>query len=191
MAFDTISVDWGAEATNIGSAFNSGDSDKYFSLPISTINTALSILPTGTVITDITLTTRFIADPKYGGSYKCAVGYGNSGSITQKLNQISDGSTDYWDDTISCSLNVIISGRQLNTSLGSYITYNIWTDGGYGKKSYYVGKNAGTTPYLSVTYTLPTYTVTLNPNGGAVSPTTLTYTHGATYNTLPTPTRTG
>ncbi len=40
-------------------------------------------------------------------------------------------------------------------------------------------------------YTLPTYTVTLDPNGGTVSPTSLSITGGNTYGTLPTPTRAG
>ena len=35
------------------------------------------------------------------------------------------------------------------------------------------------------------YTVTFNPNGGTVSPTTKTVTYDSTYGTLPTPTRTG
>ena len=35
------------------------------------------------------------------------------------------------------------------------------------------------------------YTITLNPTGGTVSPTTLTVTNGATYGTLPAPTRSG
>jgi len=36
-----------------------------------------------------------------------------------------------------------------------------------------------------------TYIVTLNPNGGSVSPTTISVTNGGTYSTLPTPTRSG
>lgn len=35
------------------------------------------------------------------------------------------------------------------------------------------------------------YTVTFNPNGGSVSPTTATVTYDSTYGTLPTPTKTG
>lgn len=35
------------------------------------------------------------------------------------------------------------------------------------------------------------FTITLNPTGGTVSPTTLTVTNGATYGTLPAPTRSG
>lgn len=44
---------------------------------------------------------------------------------------------------------------------------------------------------LTWTYTLPTHTVTFNPNGGTVSPTSAKITHEGTYGTLPTPTRTG
>ena len=40
-------------------------------------------------------------------------------------------------------------------------------------------------------WTANTYTVTFNPNGGTVSPTTATVTYDSTYGTLPTPTRTG
>ena len=36
-----------------------------------------------------------------------------------------------------------------------------------------------------------TYTVTLNPNGGSVTPTSITVTNGGTYSALPTPTRSG
>ncbi len=44
---------------------------------------------------------------------------------------------------------------------------------------------------LTLTYTLPTHKVTLDANGGAVSPTYVNITDGNTYGTLPTPTRTG
>ncbi|MBR3136686.1 MAG: InlB B-repeat-containing protein, partial [Clostridia bacterium] len=40
-------------------------------------------------------------------------------------------------------------------------------------------------------WTAKTFTVTLNPNGGSVSPTTKTVTYGKAYGTMPTPTRTG
>ena len=56
---------------------------------------------------------------------------------------------------------------------------------------------ASTVCYASGNYTLyarwtaKTFTVTLNPNGGSVSPTTKTVTYGKAYGTMPTPTRTG
>ncbi len=40
-------------------------------------------------------------------------------------------------------------------------------------------------------WTANTYTVTLNANGGSVSPTSITVTYASTYSSLPTPTRTG
>lgn len=43
---------------------------------------------------------------------------------------------------------------------------------------------------ITANYTLK-HTVTLNPNGGSVSPTSVVYDDGATYGTLPTPTRKG
>ena len=50
--------------------------------------------------------------------------------------------------------------------------------------------------YLRLSYTFPalsaqTYTVTLNPNGGTCSKSSITVTYGQAYGTLPTPTRTG
>ncbi len=44
---------------------------------------------------------------------------------------------------------------------------------------------------LYAQWTPNTYTVTLNPEGGSVSPATVNVTYGATYGTLPTPTQTG
>ena len=44
---------------------------------------------------------------------------------------------------------------------------------------------------LYAVWEVSTYTITLNPNGGSVSPTIKTVTYGQAYGTLPTPTRTG
>ena len=44
---------------------------------------------------------------------------------------------------------------------------------------------------LYARWTVKTFTITLNPNGGSVSPTTKTVTYGQAYGTLPTPTRSG
>lgn len=47
--------------------------------------------------------------------------------------------------------------------------------------------NGGKSVTKSITMTFP-FTVTFNPNGGSVSPTTKTVNYGSTYGTLPTPT---
>lgn len=43
--------------------------------------------------------------------------------------------------------------------------------------------------HITPVFVLKSYTVTWNPNGGSVSPTSTTKTHGSTLGTLPTPTR--
>lgn len=43
--------------------------------------------------------------------------------------------------------------------------------------------------HITPIFVLKSYTVTWNPNGGSVSPTSTTKTHGSTLGTLPTPTR--
>lgn len=45
--------------------------------------------------------------------------------------------------------------------------------------------------HITPVFVLKSYTVTWNPNGGTVDPTSTTKTHGSTLGTLPTPTRTG
>lgn len=43
--------------------------------------------------------------------------------------------------------------------------------------------------HITPVFVLKSYTITWNPNGGSVSPTSTTKTHGSTLGTLPTPTR--
>ena len=58
-----------------------------------------------------------------------------------------------------------------------------WANGEYSISDYKLNLYAQWTPNQ--------YTVTFNPNGGSVSPTTATVTYDSTYGSLPTPTRTG
>lgn len=51
--------------------------------------------------------------------------------------------------------------------------------------------STGGTVNLFAVWKANSYTITLNPNGGTVNPTTLTVTYDAPYGTLPTPSRTG
>ncbi len=92
--------------------------------------------------------------------------------------------------------NSILVGAEVgssNTAVGSYFN---------GKISYVsiinsVSNTATSTAYPAYNtvavacWTANTYTVTFNPNGGSVSPTTKTVTYDSTYGSLPTPTRTG
>ena len=49
--------------------------------------------------------------------------------------------------------------------------------------------NITTNTHITPVFVLKSYTVTWNPNGGTVNPTSTTKTHGSTLGTLPTPTR--
>ena len=73
---------------------------------------------------------------------------------------------------------------------------------GYTQEGWFTAASGGseissstTMPANNITYyaqwTANNYTVTFNPNGGAVSTTSKTVTYDSTYGTLPTPTRTG
>ena len=85
----------------------------------------------------------------------------------------------------------------------AYGTMPTPTRSGYTFAGWWTAKTGGkkvtatTVCYASGNYTLyarwtpKTFTVTLNPNGGSVTPTTKTVTYGKAYGTMPTPTRTG
>ena len=60
-----------------------------------------------------------------------------------------------------------------------------------GGKSFKIDANQVGKLTLTANWTANTYTVTFNPNGGSVSPTTKTVTYDSAYGTLPTPTRAG
>ena len=60
-----------------------------------------------------------------------------------------------------------------------------------GGKSFKIDANQVGNLTLTANWTANTYTVTFNPNGGSVSPTTKTVTYDSAYGTLPTPTRAG
>lgn len=74
---------------------------------------------------------------------------------------------------------------------------NYFFDGWYTSSSGGVRISESTLVNTAITHTIyarwtsKTYTVTLNPSGGAVSPTAKQVTHGTTYGTLPTPVKTG
>ncbi|MCL2652171.1 MAG: S-layer homology domain-containing protein [Propionibacteriaceae bacterium] len=70
------------------------------------------------------------------------------------------------------------------------LTGSTWTDMVSVASSYSAG-TVGNLNLIAEASPVPTPTVTLNPNGGSVSPTSLKVTYGSTFGTLPTPTRTG
>lgn len=113
-------------------------------------------------------------------------------------------------DTYTVTYNKGSYGTGTNTTAtktqGTALTLKgaIFTRTGYTQKGWSLNANGSSKKYeLNGSYTTDaavtlypywvanTYTVTFNPNGGTVSPTTQTVTYGSAYGTLPTPTRTG
>lgn len=71
--------------------------------------------------------------------------------------------------------------------------YSFKTWSGSNGKSYSPGSKPTITTNLTLTaqWTINSYTLTYNANGGSVSPTSKSVNYGSPYGTLPTPTRTG
>ena len=99
--------------------------------------------------------------------------------------------------TVSPTTKTVTYGKAYGTlptpTRKGYTFAGWWTAKDSGGKKV----TASTVCYASGNYTLyarwtaKAYTVTLNPNGGSVSPTTKTVTYGQAYGTMPTPTRSG
>ena len=105
---------------------------------------------------------------------------GNSGNSASET-------IGYWDVWVS---------KATNTYNKAGYTFNCWQSststscyGGGGW--YYSSAGVGSSRYLDAAWTANNYTLTLDANGGSVSPTTKAVTYGNTYTDLPTPTRTG
>ena len=174
MATKTVSTGWSDGTSNFGSIFSDDGGDKYYSMPISTVNTAISGagIPANAVISGVSLTATATIENSMAGRFYFSIGFGGSGSIsTTLLNgaQIAydrmSGST-----TQTVSLNAALSNNSINTSKGSYITFRIYSTT-WGKKTYKV-KDVN----LTITYSIPTYTLTVTAGAGG------TVTGGGTYN---------
>lgn len=163
----TISIGWSDSDGNFGSLISGKDSDKYYSLPISTINSALASngLNSRTSIYDITLTCRtYFESSASNTSVSCDIGYGGNGSISTYLMsgvQIAKGMKGEKYHTVS--LNAAAARNILVTDYGSYITFRIYT-GNWGKKSYKVDNVSITVTYFD----LYDYTVSASPPEGGI-----------------------
>lgn len=120
----------------------------------------------------------------YNGSSISSIGSAVSSQEDgdSKMSNNYAGFTNYYT-TDANIINSLVN--QINSGL--VVTIDLYADNKGSSSGYRIyGKNIR----LVVTFE-PLLTVTLNPNGGTVSPTTLSYASGATYGTLPTPTRNG
>jgi len=101
----------------------------------------------------------------------------NGGSVSPTSKTVTYNST-YGDLPTPTRTNYTFAGWYTSASGGSKVT-----------SSTKVTTASNHTLYAH--WTANTYTVTFNPNGGSVSPTSKTVTYNSTYGDLPTPSRTG
>ena len=182
METKTVSTGWSDGNSNFGSIFSGDGGDKYYSMPISTVNSAISGagIPANAVISSVSLTATATIENSTAGKFYLSIGFGGSGSISTVLlngaqiayNKMS-GST-----TQTVSLNAALSNNSINTSKGSYITFRIYSTT-WGKKTYKI-KDVN----LTITYSIPTYALTVTAGAGG------TVTGGGTYNNQATATLT-
>ena len=151
---------------------------KYFSFPISTINSALnntSNVPANAKITGVTINVSVRYECSGSARVYFKYGIGGNGSISNELlseNQI--GSTGFSDsETQSKSLPIgsSLSPFSISTANGDYFTICIYTSN-YLPKTFWVDSVT-----LDITYEIPTYKITtsVTPTGGG------TVTGGGTY----------
>lgn len=189
---EPINLTWSADTGEFGGTFSVGDADRYFSLPIITINSALNNagISTYAKITSVKLTATVYAKNSTLAEARLKIGYGSNSGINTvlypetKIHTFATNGTLY--PTIDLTNYITNSGFSpfaLNTNNGNYITFNIWSENP-GKKTYKISD-----VYLDVTYTIPTYTLTVKTNSDAYGTVTGggTYENGATATLTATP----
>ena len=145
----------------------------------------------------------------FAGWHTAAVGGITVTNATSVENASAHTLYAHWVEPISYTVTFNPNGGSVSTTSktvtygATYGTLPSPTRIGYTFAGWYTASSGGTkvTSTTSVTsstshtlyahWTARTYTVTFNPNGGSVSPTSKTVTYRSTYGTLPTPTRTG
>ena len=120
---------------------------------------------------------------------------GSNGSTAQTSVTIAAGShenksyTAHWTAVAGTLPTVTKSNYECGWSTSSTGTTIQYASGGTFPTSAITESMATTVNLYAVC--IPRYTVTFNPNGGTVSPPSVTVTSGQTIGTLPTPTRSG
>ena len=197
----TFTAQWTKESYTIKYDANGGS----VSPNSQTVNYGASItLPTPTPPGGYYFTGWSYGGRTYTGSYTVP-DFGNNGaSVTFTAQWTANKYTIIFDEVGGSEVSDIV-----DYTIESTITFPSTTKAGYDFVNWQVTKadgnwtngatfNANTTTtdkYGNVTLTAQwdyhTYTVTLDPNGGEVSPTSIRVTYQSTYGSLPTPTRDG
>lgn len=120
---------------------------------------------TFTVTVNISLTAKFTIK-----TFTTTTANSTGGTASVNKSSVEYGGSAIWTATPSTGYNF---SKWSNGSTANPLTVS----------------NITTNTHITPVFVLKSYTVTWNPNGGSVSPTSTTKTHGSTLGTLPTPTR--
>ena len=118
------------------------------------------------VTTNISLTAKFTIK-----TFTTTTANSTGGTASVNKSSVEYGGSAIWTATPSTGYN-----------------FSKWSNGSTANPLTVSNITANT--HITPVFVLKSYTVTWNPNGGSVSPTSTTKTHGSTLGTLPTPTRT-
>ena len=117
------------------------------------------------VTANISLTAKFTIK-----TFTTTTANSTGGTASVNKSSVEYGGSAIWTATPSTGYNF---GKWSNGSTANPLTVS----------------NITANTHITPVFVLKSYTVTWNPNGGSVSPTSTTKTHGSTLGTLPTPTR--
>ena len=117
------------------------------------------------VTTNISLTAKFTIK-----TFTTTTANSTGGTASVNKSSVEYGGSAIWTATPSTGYN-----------------FSKWSNGSTANPLTVSNITANT--HITPVFVLKSYTVTWNPNGGSVSPTSTTKTHGSTLGTLPTPTR--
>lgn len=117
------------------------------------------------VTTNISLTAKFTIK-----TFTTTTANSTGGTASVNKSSVEYGGSAIWTATPSTGYN-----------------FSKWSNGSTANPLTVSSITANT--HITPVFVLKSYTVTWNPNGGSVSPTSTTKTHGSTLGTLPTPTR--
>lgn len=117
------------------------------------------------VIANISLTAKFTIK-----TFTTTTANSTGGTASVNKSSVEYGGSAIWTATPSTGYNF---SKWSNDSTANPLTVS----------------NITANTHITPVFVLKSYTVTWNPNGGSVSPTSTTKTHGSTLGTLPTPTR--
>ena len=133
----------------------------------------------------------------YNGTTKVSSNASYTFAVTANISLIAKFTIKTFTTTTANSTGGTASVNKSSVEYGGSAIWTATPSTGYNFSKWSNGSTANPLTVSNITanthitpvFVLKSYTVTWNPNGGSVSPTSTTKTHGSTLGTLPTPTR--